>query len=96
MALLRDALSAVSTTGERWYELELHRLTGELTLLSNDQSEEVRVKEAEACFLKALDIGRHQEVKSWELRAAMSLARLWQEQGKKTEARDLPSLSKYF
>ena len=63
MALLRDALSAVSTTGERWYEPELHRLTGELTLLSNDQSEEVRVKEAEACFQKTIDIARHQQAK---------------------------------
>ena len=46
-------------------------------------------EEAEACFLKAIDIARKQSAKSWELRAATSLARLWQQQGKKKEARDL-------
>ena len=45
--------------------------------------------EAETCFHQALDIARHQQAKSWELRAAMSLARLWQQQGKRAEAREL-------
>ena len=81
---LAEALAAVSTTEERWMEAELHRLKGELTLQRSEAQEE-----AEACFHKAIEIAQQQEAKSWELRAAMSLARLWQGQGKTTEARNL-------
>ena len=71
--------------GERWYEAERHRLKGDLLLvLSADHQ-----VEAETCFQQALDVARHQQTKSWELRAAMSLARLWQQQGKRTEAHEL-------
>ena len=75
----------VDTTGERHTEAELHRLKGELLLvLPTDHT-----TEAEACFQQALDIARRQQAKSWELRAVMSLARLWQQQGKRTEAHEL-------
>ena len=85
LAALEEALAAVDKTGERFYEAELYRLQGELLL---DRSVE-HDTEAEACFRHALDIARRQEAKSLELRAAMSLARLWQPQGKRKEAHDL-------
>jgi predicted ATPase len=84
LPLLEEALVAVHSTGERFYEAELHRLKGELLLLATDKE-----AEAEACFQQALAIARHQQAKSWELRAAMSLSRLWQQQGKRTAAREL-------
>jgi predicted ATPase len=89
LSLQAEALTAVDKTGERYYEAELYRLKGGLTLQSSVQSLESRVKEAEACFLKALEIARRQSAKSLELRAMMSLSRLWQQQGKQAEARQL-------
>jgi predicted ATPase len=83
LAVLAEASAVVDKSGERFYEAELHRLKGEL-LLSVDHE-----AEAEACFQQALDIARHQQAKSLELRAAMSLSRLWQRQGKRDEARAL-------
>jgi len=83
--VLDEALASVHTTGERWWEAELHRRNGEL-LLAHSVEKSV---EAETCFHQALDIARHQEAKSLELRAATSLARLWQQQGKRQEAYDL-------
>jgi predicted ATPase len=85
LKVLKEALALVDTTGERWYEPELYRLKGELLL---QQSSDYQA-EAENCFHHALDIARHQQAKSLELRAAMSLARLWQQQGKRQEAHDL-------
>ena len=88
--VLTDALAAVNATGERFYEAELHRLKGDLSLQASGQNPQaVAVKEAEASYQKAFDVARHQHAKSWELRAATSLARLWQQQGKKEEARQL-------
>jgi class 3 adenylate cyclase/predicted ATPase len=86
LTVLAEALAVVDKTGEeRYWEAELHRLKGELLLvLSTDNT-----TEAEACFHQALDIARRQEAKSLELRAAISLSRLWQQQGKRTEARAL-------
>jgi predicted ATPase len=81
---LAEALALVDKTGERWWEAELHRLKGELLLRRASPTEEV-----EACFHQALDIARRQQAKSLELRAAMSLARLWQQQGKRTAACEL-------
>ena len=78
-------LAAVDSTGERYYEAELHRLKGECLLAPSIAN----YTEAEACFEQALDIARNQQVKSLELRAAMSLSRLWQQQGKRQEAHDL-------
>jgi class 3 adenylate cyclase/tetratricopeptide (TPR) repeat protein len=89
LRVVGEALAIVERTEERFYEAELHRLKGELTLQSNVLNPESRVKEAEACFQQALSVARQQSAKSWELRAATSLARLWQQQDKQQEARDL-------
>ena len=83
------ALETVRKNGEHSAEAELYRLKGELTLQSSVQGLESRVKEAEACFLKAIAAARAQSAKSWELRAVMSLSRLLQQQGKQTEARQM-------
>ncbi|MBI3304256.1 MAG: AAA family ATPase [Deltaproteobacteria bacterium] len=91
LTLLAEALDLVHKTGERNYEAELYRLKGELTLAqSRVQRLGSRVqKEAEECFRQAIDIARRQSAKSWELRAVISLSRLWQKQGKKAEARQM-------
>ena len=70
---------------ERWWESEVCRLWGVVLLRQPGTSP----AEAEACFRRALDVARRQEAKALELRAAMSLSRLWQQQGKRTEAREL-------
>src|SRR5262249_16899210 len=80
-----EALTFAATTGERWYEPELYRLKGELLLQQNSDNQ----TEAESCFHHALDIARNQQAKSFELRVATSLARLWQSQGKRDAARQL-------
>ena len=88
LATLEVALMIMAETGERAWEPELYRLKGELTLQSETQSQESRVTEAEACFQKSTAVAGQQAAKSWELRAATSLARLWQGQGKRAEARE--------
>ena len=80
-----EALAFVERTEERYYEAELYRLQGELLLQQSPDN----ATEAAACFHRALDVSRNQAAKSWELRAATSLARLWQQQGKNAEAREL-------
>jgi len=85
LAVLLEALAIVDKTGERYWEAEVNRRKGELLLIQQGQ----KMEEAEACFQKALDIARRQEAKSLELRAAMSLSRLWQQQGKRDEARQV-------
>jgi class 3 adenylate cyclase/predicted ATPase len=85
LTALTEALTLVDTTGERVWEPELYRLKGELLLQQNSANQ----AEAENCFLHALDIARSQQAKSLELRAATSLARLWQSQGKRDEARQV-------
>jgi predicted ATPase len=90
LSVLAEALATVNKTGERFYEAELYRLKGELTLAQfsvQGLASSVQ-KEAEECFLKAIEIARRQSAKSWELRATMSLARLWQQQGKQHAARN--------
>jgi predicted ATPase len=82
LTALAEALTHTDTTGERWYEAELYRLKGELLLQQNSDNQ----AEVETCFHKAIAIAQSQQAKSWELRAAMSLARLWQQQGKRQEA----------
>jgi predicted ATPase len=76
----------VQKNEERMYEAELYRLKGTLMLQSRDQGLESKDEEAEACFHKAIEIARRQQAKALELRAATSLARLWQHQGKRSEA----------
>jgi TOMM system kinase/cyclase fusion protein len=85
LTALAEALTLVDSSGERFYEAELHRLKGELLLQQNLDNQ----VEAESCFHHALAIARNQQAKSWELRAATSLARLWQQQGKRQEAHGL-------
>jgi predicted ATPase len=80
-----EAMAAVETTKESWWEAELHRVTGEIAL----QSRKLDVVKAGASFERALAVARKQRAKSFELRAAMSTARLWRDQGKNQQARDL-------
>ena len=85
LTALAEALTLADTTRERWYEPELYRLTGELLLQQNSDNH----TEAASCFQQAITIAQSQQAKSWELRAATSLARLWQQQGKHQEAHAL-------
>jgi predicted ATPase len=85
LPLLAEALAMINDTEERRWEAELHRLKGELLL----QQAVPDAPQAEACFQQSLTIARRQQAKSWELRAALSLSRLWQQQDKRTEARQL-------
>jgi predicted ATPase len=87
LTMLREALALVETTGERWWEAELYRLQGELLLAQAGTPS--KMIEAEACMQKALAIARYQQAKSLELRAVMSLSRLWQQQGKRATAHQL-------
>lgn len=82
-----EALPWVDKTGERWYEPELYRLKGELLLQQTSGNQ----TEAEHCFHHAISTAQHQQTTAWELRAAISLAKLWQSQGKRDEARELLS-----
>jgi len=78
-----EAMTAVETAKERWHEADVHRLAGEIALLSPEPDA------AKAYFERALSVARAQQAKSWELRAAMSMARMWCDQGKHQQARDL-------
>jgi predicted ATPase len=80
-----QAMTAMETTKERWCEAEVNRIAGEIALKSLAPDPE----KAEAYFDRALAVARQQQAKSWELRAAMSMARLWRDQGKRDEARNL-------
>ena len=81
--MLADALAAVQSTGEQFYEAELYRLQGVLLL----QGVVPDPLQAEMCLQHALEMARRQQARSFELRAAMSLARLWQDQERHDEAR---------
>jgi predicted ATPase len=106
LSILAEALAAVECTSERYYEAELWRMKGELTLQkeargwrletspSSAQASSPKLQvsravgqEAEGSFLKAIEIAQYQQAKSLELRATVSLARLWRRQGKQHEAR---------
>ena len=80
-----EAMATVETTGEIWYEAELHRMAGEIAVLSPERD----AAKAQAYFEHSLAVAREQQAKSWELRAAMSMARLWRDQGKPQQAREL-------
>jgi hypothetical protein len=80
-----DAMTVVETTKESWYEAEVNHTAGEIAL----KAPEPDAVKAEAYFERALAVAREQQAKSWELRAAMSMARLWRDQDKRDEARDL-------
>jgi predicted ATPase len=81
-------MTAVETTKEKWCEADVHRVAGEIALMSPEPD----AAKAQAYFERALAVARAQQAKSWELRAAMSLARLWRDQGKRDEAHDLLAL----
>jgi predicted ATPase/DNA-binding CsgD family transcriptional regulator len=83
LATLAEARALAESTGERWYEAELHRLTGELAWSDGEGAT------AEAWLQSALEIARRQDAKSWKLRAATSLSRLSRDQGRRAQARDL-------
>ena len=82
---LGDATAAIETSTESWYEAEVHRVAGEIAL----KLPEPDAAKAQARFESALSIARAQQAKSWELRTATSLARLWRDQGKRQQAHDL-------
>ena len=80
-----EAISTIEATKERWFEAETNRIAGEIALKSRQPD----AANAEGYIERALAISRKQQAKSWELRAAMSLARLWRDQGKVQQAREL-------
>ena len=80
---LVEAERQIEETQERWYEAEMHRVFGEVLIAADDPAS------AEDRFVKSIDVARRQNAKLWEVRAATSLARLWQDQGKRVAARDL-------
>jgi predicted ATPase len=80
-----EAMTAIETTEEKWCEAEVQRIVGEITLMSPEPD----AAKVEAYFDRALAVARQQQAKSWELRASISLARLWRDQGKVSEAREL-------
>jgi predicted ATPase len=83
LAAWREATDLAAETGERYVEAEIHRVEGDLLLAQNNPAA------AEVCYLRALDVARTQQARSLELRAAGDLSRLWREQGRSAEARDL-------
>jgi predicted ATPase len=85
VSMVTEALEVAEQTGVRWYEAETYRIKG--TVLLHQAVPDAA--QAEACFQQALAIARHQEAKAWELRAATSLAHLWQSQDKRQDAYDL-------
>ena len=85
LALFTSALEAASTTGERWYEPELLRFKAEMLLALPTRRE----NEAEQCLEAAIALAQRQEARFWQLRAAVTLANLWVDQGRRDEGRDL-------
>jgi class 3 adenylate cyclase/predicted ATPase len=82
---IEDAIDKVERSKEKWCEAEAHRIAGEIALKSPTPDTE----KAEKYFERALSVARAQQAKSWELRAATSMARLWRDQGKREQAREL-------
>ena len=78
-------MTMAEASGEQWFSAETHRVAGEVELLSPERD----LSNAEGYFRRALGIARAQQARSWELRAATSLARLWRDQGRRAEAHDL-------
>jgi predicted ATPase len=80
-----ESTTTIETSNERWFEADVHRIAGRVTLLSPEPD----FAKAEAFFYRALEVARNQRAKSWELRAAMNMARLWHDQGKPNQALNL-------
>jgi predicted ATPase len=90
LSLWSEAESAMRSFGERWYEAELYRLKGDLLSSFHEHDRDgCSGAEVAACFVEAMNAARRQNARLWELRAATSLAHLWRDQGKRSEARDL-------
>jgi predicted ATPase len=83
--LIREAMRTIEETNERWFEAEIYRISGEIELKSPNSGG----AKPEVYFARALSVARAQQAKSFELRATMSIARLWSEQGKRAEAHNL-------
>jgi predicted ATPase len=81
---IAQALAIVDRTDERWWEADLHRLRGELLLATSGNA-----ADAESCFQQAIDVARTRRARSLELRATLSLARLWRDQGRSVEAQQI-------
>jgi predicted ATPase len=82
---IHEAITGVEATKETWHEVDIRRIAGEIALMGPEPD----TAKAQGYFERALSVARQQQAKSWELRAAMSMARLWRDQGKRSEARDL-------
>ena len=80
-----EAMTIIKKSEERWFEAEVNRIAGEIALMTPEPD----AAKAQECFEQALAIARAQQAKSWELRVAMSMARLWRDQGKQDAAREL-------
>jgi TOMM system kinase/cyclase fusion protein len=89
LELLDEAVAAVEQTHERYWEAEIHRMRGQLLLAASKPAAPAAARSAEACYRRALDVARRQGARSLELRAAVSLSRLWQAEGRDREAREL-------
>jgi predicted ATPase len=92
LGVVAEAIARAHKTGLCFYEAELHRIKGELLLAQEGRNQNAKgkreeVSEAEGCLKKAIEVARSQSAKSLELRAVMSMSRLWQQQGRKNEAR---------
>jgi predicted ATPase/class 3 adenylate cyclase len=97
LALLDEAEAAVQQTNERYWESEIHRLRGQLLLAASDPAAPAVVRSAEECYRRALEVARRQGTRSLELRAAVSLSRLWQAADRHDEARKLlPPIYEWF
>ena len=84
-SFIDEAITMVETTKEKVCEADVHRIAGEIALMSPERD----AAKAEACFKRALAVARKQQAKSWELRTAISMARLWRDQGKRDKAQEL-------
>jgi predicted ATPase len=90
---INQAMATIETTGERVWTAEVHRLAGQIALLSPSSD----VAEAQAHFNRAISTARQQQAKSWELRASISLTRLWRDRGQREQAREvLAPISHWF
>ena len=82
---LETALKTVDVTGENWFAAELYRMKGDWMIACGHE----QPGEMELCYQRAIEIAKQQSAKMWQLRAVMSMARVWRDQGKRNEARDL-------
>jgi predicted ATPase len=91
LAVLAEALDTAHVSGDRYYEAEIHRLRGEVLLMQAPAARaraDAAAVEAETCYRRAIEIARHQQAKLFELRAAISLGRLYRQSGRPEEARE--------